>query len=103
VLLAHIVATRCCADVIMDNDMDYPRDWRTLGGKCTDVGNQEKGRTVGIHSLAVSPKVQGCGVGKIIVKSYLQQVNNSALADRVSLICQDVRFRPSSTRPSSMF
>lgn len=89
-LLAHIVSTRCCGDVITDADMDYPRNWRSLGGKCTDAGHQEKGRTIALHSLAVSPKVQGCGVGKIIVKAYLQQVNNSGLADRVSLICQDV-------------
>lgn len=89
VLLAHIVSTRCCGEVITDADMDYPRNWRSLGGKCTDAGHQEKGRTIALHSLAVSPKVQGCGVGKIIVKAYLQQVNNSGLADRVSLICQD--------------
>jgi len=71
--------------------MDYPKDWRSLGGKCTQVGHQEQGRTIALHSLAVSPKVQGCGIGQIIVKSYLQQMNNSGLADRVSLICQDVR------------
>ncbi|KAB5572397.1 acyl-CoA N-acyltransferase [Coniochaeta sp. 2T2.1] len=89
VLMAHIVSTRCCGDVITDNDMDYPRDWRSLGGKCADVGHQEQGRTIALHSLAVSPKVQGCGVGKTLVKAYIQQVNNSGLADRVSLICQD--------------
>lgn len=70
--------------------MDYPKDWRSLCGKCIDIGHQEKGRTIALHSLAVSPKVQGCGVGKIIVKAYLQQVNNSGIADRVALICQDV-------------
>ncbi|KAJ9165329.1 Acyl-CoA N-acyltransferase [Coniochaeta hoffmannii] len=89
VLLAHIVSTRCCGHVVADADMDYPKDWRSLGGKCTQVGHQEQGRTIALHSLAVSPKVQGCGIGQIIVKSYLQQMNNSGLADRVSLICQD--------------
>ncbi|KAK0629790.1 hypothetical protein B0T17DRAFT_589473 [Bombardia bombarda] len=89
VLLAHIVATKCCGDVVGDSDMDYPEDWRTRGGRSADVGHQESGRTVALHSLAVSPKMQGCGLGKMIVKAYLQQINNSGLADRVALICQD--------------
>ncbi|KAK3940625.1 polyamine acetyltransferase [Diplogelasinospora grovesii] len=89
VLLAHIVSTRCCGEVVTDSDMDYPRDWRTRGGRSAEVGHQEAGQTIALHSLAVSPKLQGCGVGKMIVKAYLQQMNDSGLADRVSLICQD--------------
>jgi hypothetical protein len=38
--------------------------------------------------------VQGCGVGKMLVKAYLQQMNNSGTADRVSLLCQDVGSPP---------
>ena len=91
VLLAHIVSSKCCGETVSDKDMDYPKDWRNLGGKSVDVGHQEMGRTIGLHSLAVSPKLQGCGIGKMIVKAYLQQMNNSGLADRVSLLCQDVR------------
>lgn len=90
VLLAHIISTRCRGDVVSDADMDYPRDWRTRGGRCADVGHQESGRTVAVHSLAVLPRLHGCGVGRMIVKSYLQQMNNSGLADKVALICQDV-------------
>lgn len=90
VLLAYIVSTKCCGEVITDNDMDYPKDWRKLGGRSTNVGHQESGRTIALHSLAVAPKLQGCGLGITIVKAYLQQMNNSGLADRVSLICQDV-------------
>jgi len=95
VLLAHIVSTKCCGEVVSDADMDYPKDWRTLGGKSTSVGHQESGRNIALHSLAVSPKLQGCGLGQTIVKAYLQQMNNSGLADRVSLICQDVWYLPS--------
>lgn len=90
VLLAHVLSTRCCGNFITDPDMDYPRDWEDLRGKSVDVGHQDTGRTVALHSLAVSPKLQGCGIGKMIVKAYLQQMNNSGLADRVSLLCQDV-------------
>ncbi len=91
VLLAHIISTRSCSDVVTDSDMGVPADWRSRGGRSANVGHQETGRTIALHSLAVSPKLQQCGVGKMIVKAYLQQMNNSGLADRVSLICQDVR------------
>lgn len=105
VLLAHIVSTRCCGEAIADQDMEYPKDWRSLRGKSVDVGHQESGRTVALHSLAVVPKLQGCGIGKMIVKAYLQQMNNSGLADRVTLICQDVscpRLNGRNTRAETM-
>ncbi|KAK0714641.1 acyl-CoA N-acyltransferase [Lasiosphaeris hirsuta] len=89
VLLAHIVSTKCRDTVVTDSDMGLPEDWRTRSGRSADVGHQETGRTIALHSLAVAPKLQGCGVGKMIVKAYLQQMNNSGLADRVALICQD--------------
>ena len=90
VLLAHVVSARCRGETVADKDMAFPEDWRVRGGRSADVGHQETGRTIGLHSLAVAPKLHGCGVGKMIVKSYLQQMNNSGLADRVSLLCQDV-------------
>jgi GNAT superfamily N-acetyltransferase len=90
VMLAHGVATLCCGEVITDADMEYPSDWSTRGGKAANVGHQPTGRTVALHSLAVSPKLQGCGLGKMIMKAFIQQVKGSGLADRISLICQDV-------------
>ncbi|KAK8079920.1 hypothetical protein PG997_007738 [Apiospora hydei] len=88
VLLAHVVATKCDGDVITDDAMDYPRDFRTVKSNSTKLGHQESGRTVALHSLAVHPKLQGCGLAKLLLKSYMQQVNNSGTADRISLICQ---------------
>lgn len=111
VLLAHIISTRSKSPVVTDDDMDYPWSWKTTttttttttnegsvgaGGGGDDtattrvLGHQEDGRTVAIHSLGVIPKLQGCGLGKLIMKSYLQQMNNSGTVDRVALICQDV-------------
>ncbi|KAI1491383.1 hypothetical protein F5X96DRAFT_481734 [Biscogniauxia mediterranea] len=89
VLLSHIISTRSNMDVVTDDAMDYPRDYKTNRLKVSPLGHQEIGRTICIHSLAVDPKLQGCGMGKLILKAYLQQVKNSALADRVALICQD--------------
>lgn len=92
VLLAHIISTRCRGDAINDADMGYPKDWQSSGGRATgqDVGHQEGGKTVGVHSLAVLPRVQRCGIGQTIMKAYLDQMKNSGLVDRVALICQDV-------------
>lgn len=70
--------------------MDIPAGWRTSHGEHADKGHREGGRTICVHSLAVSPKLQGCGLGKLIMKSFLQQMKNLG-AERVALICQDVR------------
>lgn len=90
VLLAHIVSTRGSGNVVADKDMDYPRDWKSNPGKSGSTGNQAGGRTVALHSLAVAPKLHGAGLGKLILKDYIQRINDSGTADRVALICQDV-------------
>lgn len=90
VLFAHIVATKTDGQTVTDRDMDYPRDWKTRRANATDVGHKEAGRTICLHSLAVHPKLQGCNLGKMLMKAYLQQVKNSGLADRISLIAQKV-------------
>ena len=91
VLLAHIVSTRCRGSVIADADMAFPKDWRNRSGRAAQgVGHQEGGKTVGIHSLAVLPRLHRCGIGQMLVKAYLDQMRNSGLVERVALICQDV-------------
>lgn len=90
VLFAHIVGSRCRGEVITDKDMDYPRDFRNAKPSNSEVGHQENGQTVAIHSLAVHPKLQGCGLGKLIMKAYMQQIHNSGTANRISLISQSV-------------
>ncbi|KAK6957417.1 hypothetical protein Daesc_000202 [Daldinia eschscholtzii] len=88
VLMAHIVSTRSRNLFVTNKDMDYPRDFRTNKQTTIRLGHQEHGSTVCIHSFAVHPKLQGCGLGKILMKSYLQQLRNSECAQRCSLICQ---------------
>lgn len=73
--------------------MEIPADWRTPRAReAKDVakGHLEGGRTICLHSLAVSPKLQGCGLGKLAMKSFMQQMKGLG-AERVALICQDVR------------
>ncbi|KAL2127659.1 hypothetical protein VTI74DRAFT_10356 [Chaetomium olivicolor] len=90
VLLAHIISTRCREEIVTDADMDYPKDWRTRRGRPDrDCGHQPDGMTVGLHSLAVLPRVHRCGIGQMIMKAYLDQMKSSGLVHRVALICQD--------------
>ncbi|KAK3292309.1 uncharacterized protein B0H64DRAFT_226502 [Chaetomium fimeti] len=91
VLLAHVISTRCRGDIITDADMAYPEEWRSQAGRAAGqhVGHQEAGRTVGLHSLAVLPRLQRCGIGQTIMKAYLDQMKSCGLVDRVALICQD--------------
>ncbi|KAL2880708.1 hypothetical protein SGCOL_004087 [Colletotrichum sp. CLE4] len=90
VLLGHAVATLGDGPVVSDDDMAYPDNWRDQkSAKSTDVGHKIMGRTLCLHSFAIDPKVQGLGLGKLLMKSYLQQINNSGVADRVALICKD--------------
>ncbi|KAL2200410.1 acyl-CoA N-acyltransferase [Corynascus similis CBS 632.67] len=91
VLLAHVISTRCRGNAITDADMAYPKEWRSPAGRGTDqtVGHHEAGRTVGLHSLAVLPRLQRCGIGQMIIKAFLDQMKNCGVVDRVALICQD--------------
>ncbi|KAL2258509.1 hypothetical protein VTK26DRAFT_8163 [Humicola hyalothermophila] len=54
-----------------------------------DAGHCEGGRTVGLHSLAVLPRLQRCGIGQMVMRAYLDQMKNSGLVERVALICRD--------------
>ncbi|KAI1386186.1 uncharacterized protein F4822DRAFT_307701 [Hypoxylon trugodes] len=89
VLVAHIVSTRSYGAVVTDAAMDYPRDFRTKKRNNTDLGHQDAGQTICLHSLAVHPKLHGCHLGKLIMKAYLQQIQHADMAERVALICQD--------------
>lgn len=88
VLIAHIIATASNSKVVTDNTMSIPANWNGIGGK-GDVGHLEGGRVICMHSLAVAPKMQGCGLGKLVIKSFLQQMKAIG-SERVALICQDV-------------
>ena len=69
--------------------MEYPADWRTRVSLSERRGHQEHGRTIAIHSLAALPEFKGRGLGKIIMKSYLQRMESSGIADRIALLAHD--------------
>lgn len=54
-----------------------------------NVGHQENGRTLAVHSLAVLPDYQRRGLGTALMKSYVQRMLESDVADRVALLTYD--------------
>jgi GNAT superfamily N-acetyltransferase len=98
-MFVHIIATLGCSPVVTDEDMDYPKNWLNIlhgieKSPSELVGHRPDGRTVCIHSIAVCPRLQGLGLGTATLKSYVQRMNSSGLADRVALICRksEIRF-----------
>lgn len=71
--------------------MEIPSGWQalsTLGGGDAK-GHKENGRTLALHSLAVLPSFQNQGLGKMILKSYMQRMSTSGVADRIVLLAHD--------------
>ncbi|KAH6966424.1 hypothetical protein EDB82DRAFT_331052 [Fusarium venenatum] len=89
VMFAHVLATLGTNPVITDADMAMPENWRdSKACKGSPLGHQSSGRTICLHSFIVCPEVQGVGIGKTVMKSYLELMNESGVADRVAIICQ---------------
>ena len=42
-----------------------------------------------VHSLASLPEFKGRGLGQIVMKSYMQRIESSGIADRIALLAHD--------------
>ncbi|KMQ46529.1 hypothetical protein A7C99_3845 [Trichophyton rubrum] len=95
VVIAHLLATRTTSPVITNATMGVPKDWRTKKstlpspGEEEPVGHQDQGSTIAIHSLAVLPEHQDKGLGKTLIKSYIQRIQDAKIADRLVLLSHD--------------
>ncbi|KAH6663494.1 polyamine acetyltransferase [Halenospora varia] len=89
VLLGHVVACKTTALTVTDESMDYPRDWDAEHPQPATTGHQEMGRTIALHSVAVLPGFQGRGIGQVLMKAYIMQMNGAGIADRLALIAHD--------------
>ena len=49
-------------------------------------GHHDNGRTIAVHSLAVLPEYQKKGLGKIVMKAYVQRMEGAGVAERISLL-----------------
>lgn len=60
-LIAHVIATRIATSVVTEESMGI-------------TGNNPKGTYAAVHSLAVSPDYQGKGIGRTLMRMYIEYV-----------------------------
>lgn len=68
-----------------DNNMAIP----TVENPNPELGHQDGGRTICLHSLAVLPQFQGRGLATFLMETYLDKMKEQNLADSVALIAHD--------------
>jgi GNAT superfamily N-acetyltransferase len=86
---------RTSAPVITDGSMLMPENWRslppgkprTVGGQL--IGNDPSGKTIAVHSVVVAPEFQGGGVGRALVKDYVDYVRGIGAGERLALVAHD--------------
>ena len=75
--------------------MTVPPDWTSKGstlaapGEAEPLGHQDEGGTIALHSLAVGIKHQRKGLGTVLLKSFIQRIRESKIADQVALLAHD--------------
>ena len=85
VLLGYIVATKTTNPTVTDNDMNIPAS----DSSDPKLGHKEEGRTICIHSLAVLPQYQRRGLGKTLMKAYIQRMESHDVGNRAALIAHE--------------
>ncbi|KIW32977.1 uncharacterized protein PV07_04483 [Cladophialophora immunda] len=94
-LIGHIVSTRTPAPCVTEASMGVPSNWKTRRSSLPTnddkepIGHQDMGGTICVHSLAVAPEFQKMGLGSILMKSYIQRMKDSKIADRIALLAHD--------------
>lgn len=53
------------------------------------VGHFDSGKTIGIHSVVVSPEYRGKKLASLLLKDYFQKMNQQYVADSIALLCKD--------------
>ncbi|KAI4700852.1 hypothetical protein J4E81_003816 [Alternaria sp. BMP 2799] len=89
VIIGHIISTKANSPLVTDDAMDYPKDWKTNYQLTPNVGHNEDGQTVCLHSLCVHPNFARKGLGSILLQSYVQRIKDSGVGSRIALICRD--------------
>ncbi|KAM0184156.1 hypothetical protein ACHAPC_006267 [Botrytis cinerea] len=89
VLIGHVIAAKTHDTTASDASMGVPEGWEATKPPRTNVGHQEDGRTIVLHSVAILPAFQGRGLGRVLMAAYMQQMNGAGIADRLALIAHD--------------
>lgn len=72
--------------------MALPEDWQTKKTTLPSAddpepkGHQDQGGTIALHSLAVRQEFQKKGFGSILMREFIQRIENAQIADRVAII-----------------
>lgn len=93
-LIGHVIGTKIYDEKITERSMGIPKltadNLPDLNVKDNDkVGHVEGSRVIGIHSVVVDQKYRGLKLGSLMVKDYLQKMNQQCVADRIVLIAKD--------------
>ncbi|GMG56271.1 unnamed protein product [Ambrosiozyma monospora] len=93
-LIGQIMGTKTYDDKITTRSMQIPKltadnlhDTTVLEND--KIGHVEDSRTLGIHSVVVDPEFQGLKLGSLLIKDYLQKLNQQFVVDRVVLLAHD--------------
>lgn len=90
VLMGHIIATKFAeSEVVTDDSMAFPEDWRTNYQLGPSTGHNEDGETICLHSLCVHPDLNGRGLGGVLLRAWTQRMKDSGFGKRIALICRE--------------
>ncbi|MCJ1411150.1 hypothetical protein MMC19_005238 [Ptychographa xylographoides] len=96
-LLAHVIGTLTSDPVVTDASMDIPKTSHshpdhdahaTSSVEKPQPGHHSHGRTIAIHSVCVLPTHQRLGLGKTVLKAYMQRMETSGIADRMAVLAR---------------
>ncbi|KIL90496.1 acetyltransferase [Fusarium avenaceum] len=88
-LLAHVISTKTTNKSVRDEDMGCPPNWTEDPQGVYEVGHNKNGRTIALHALAVSPDYQRSGLGRAIMRAYIEKMKETNAGDRISILTYD--------------
>lgn len=93
-LIGHVIATRVSANRVTDGSMEMPERWTgsrdTVTVNDQIIGNDAKGRFLGVHSLAIRSEYQGMGLGRALMNEYILYAGQSIeSAQSIVIIAHD--------------
>lgn len=79
-LIGHVIATKINGSRISNESMEMPRKDNEL------TGHHELSRTIGVHSVCISPTWKGKNLGTLMLHDYVQKLSNQDLGDQIVII-----------------
>ncbi|KAF6010784.1 hypothetical protein HII13_002897 [Brettanomyces bruxellensis] len=92
-LIGHVIGTKIYDNRITERSMAIPKLTKddlpdpSVPGN-SKVGHVEGSRVIGIHSVVIDQHYRGLKLGSLLLKDYLQKMNQQCVADKVVLIAK---------------